>query len=167
MRDQAAYNPRVAAMPKHARARYLKDVARYKAGRNKPPTREQAKAWLDPIRNALAEIRTGEIDTYRGYAITRIHWKDEDFARVDFAINGFLALIERLMPDMDTGCMKRVSKKLTNGILLEVSEVDECSRLLRTVENRLLDFTRAELIDAANTEMTIIELERLGIKEAA
>lgn len=147
--------------------RHQAAVARYQAGKQKPPTRKQAAAWLAPIRKALAEIRTGEVDAVRGYAITRIHWADEDFARVDHAINGFMALINRLMPDIDTGPMKRLSKKLEAGILLEVGEVIECQALIATIENRMLEFRRCDLTNAANTEMLIIELERLGLKEAA
>lgn len=147
--------------------RHQAAVARYQAGKQKPPTRKQAAAWLAPIRKALAEIRTGEVDAVRGYAITRIHWADEDFARVDHAINGFMALINRLMPDIDTAPMKRLSKKLEAGILLDANEVIECQALVGTIEDRLLEFRRCDLTDAANTEMLIIELERLGLKEAA
>lgn len=147
--------------------RHQAAVARFKAGKQKPPTRSQAQAWLAPIRKAFAELRQGEIDSYRGYAITRIHWADDDFARVDHAINGFLALIERLMPDVDLSPLRKVSKKLSNGILLEISEVDACIALLKPVEDRLMTFKRCELIDAANTEMVKIEFERLGLLEAA
>lgn len=142
-------------------------VARYQAGLLKPPTRKQAQAWLAPIRRALLDLRTGEIDAYRGYAITRIHWADDDFARVDHAINGFVALIERLMPDLDLGPLRRVSKKLESGVLLTLAEVNSCLALLEPVENRLMSFRRCDLVDAANTEMVSIELERLGLKDAA
>ena len=138
-----------------------------KAGHNKPPTRAQAKAWLAPIRKAFSEMLTGEVDAYRGYAITRIHHADNDFARIDHAANGFTALIERLMPDFDISAIKRVSKKLENGILLEAAEVHECLAMLKQCENRLIKFRRADLVDAANTEMVNIEMDRLGLKDAA
>lgn len=147
--------------------RHAAAVARYQAGKNKPPTRKQAKAWLAPIRKALAEIMTGEVDTHRGYPITRIHWADNDVARIDHAINGFVALIERLMPDLDSSPMKRMSKKLEAGALLELHEVTACQSLIDSVEDLLLKFKRSDLVDAANTEMVVIELERLGLKEAA
>lgn len=140
---------------------------RYEAGRKKPPTRKQIQAWLDPIRKAMAEIKTGEVYSYRGYAITRIHHSDNDFARVDHAINGFVGLMDRLLKDVDTSCMKKVSAKLGAGVLLNIEEVQACIDLLNIVEERLMKFTRAELVDAANTEMINIELERLGVKEAA
>lgn len=147
--------------------RHRTACARYDAGKAKPPTRAQARAWLAPIRKAFAEMLGGEIDSYRGYAITRIHHADNDFARIDHAANGFMALIERLMPNFDLSPIKRVSKKLENGILLEASEVHECLALLKQCEDRLIMFRRSELVDAANTEMINIELERLNIKEAA
>lgn len=71
------------------------------------------------------------------------------------------------MPDLDTGPMKRLSKKLEAGVLLELYEVTSCKALIDTVEDRLLKFKRRELVKAAEVEMTIIELERLGLKEAA
>lgn len=89
--------------------RHQAAVARYKSGRKKPPTRREIKAWLDPIRKAMAELRTGEVDSFQGYAITRIHWADEDFARIDHAINGFDALISRLLPDFDLSPFRNVS----------------------------------------------------------
>lgn len=147
--------------------RHAQAIAQYQAGKQKPPTRKQAQAWLAPIRKALAEIMTGEVDTHRGYPITRIHWADNDVARIDHAINGFVALMERLMPDLDTGPMKRLSKKLEAGVLLELHEVTACQALIDSVEDRLLKFKRSDLVDAANTEMMVIELERLGLKEAA
>ena len=157
----------IANLNKRERARYLAACARYKTDRQKPPSRRQMQAWLLPIRKALAEIRTGEVDSYRGYPITRIHHADNDFARVDFAVNGFLALISRLMPDYDLSPMRRLSKKLENGVLLELAEVNECGALLNDIEERLLTFTRAQLKDAADLEMIVIELERLDLKEAA
>jgi len=146
-----------------ARARYLASCARYQAEKQKPPTRKQARAWLAPIRKAFTEMLSGEIDSHRGYAITRIHHADNDFARIDHAINGFLALIERLMPNFDLSPIKRVSKMLENGILLEASEVHECLAILKQCEDRLIMFSRNELVDAANTEMVRIEMERLGL----
>ena len=124
-------------------------------------------AWLAPIRKAFREIKTGEVDSHRGYAITRIHWADEDFARVDHCINGFTAMLDRLMPDFDTGAMKRISKKLSAGVLLTHDEVEACFVVLKQCEDRLIKYKRSELMDAALTEQVNIELERLGMKEAA
>lgn len=111
--------------------------------------------------------RSCEVDSHRGYAITRIHWADEDFARVDHCINGFVALIKRLMPEFDVCALDRVSRKLTNGVLLTHEEVEACFAAINRCEDRLIEFTRDQLIDAARTEQVNIELERMGLKDAA
>jgi len=155
----------LAGLSPRSRAKYLAACDRYHAGKQKPPTRKQAQAWLAPIRSAFCEIKTGEIDAYLGYAITRIHHADNDFARVDQCINGFLAMLDRLMPEFDTSAMKRVSEKLESRILFEHSEVDDCFKTLNACEDALIKFKRADLIYAAKVEMINIELERLGMKE--
>jgi len=76
-------------------------------------------------------------------------------------------LIERLMPDFDLSAIRRVSKKLENGVLLEAKEVHECLAMLKRCEDVLIKFRRFELVEAANVEMINIELERLGLKAAA
>jgi len=157
----------IASLSPRARAHYLTACARYQADKQKPPTRKQAQAWLAPIRRAFNEIRTGEADAYRGYIVTRIQWKDEDFARVDHCINGFTAMLDRLMPEFDTGAMKKVSKKLANGVLLEHKEVDACFANLNACEDALIKFKRSDLMDVSQTEMINIELERMGLKVAA
>lgn len=141
--------------------------ARYLANKAKPPTRKQAKTWLSPIRDAIAEMRTGEVDAIRGYAVTRLHTGD-DWARIDHCINGFLCLIERLMPDVDLDPLRTVSKRLANGVPLTVDLLDSCAAILNVVEGRLITIARRDLIDAANLEQTICEVERLGLdREAA
>ena len=157
----------IASLNKRERARYLAACARYQADKQKPPTRSQAQAWLAPIRKAFNEMRTGEVDSVRGYAITRIHWKDEDYARVDHCINGFLALFARLAPGFDTSAMRKVSKKLEHGVLIEYHEVDACFVTLNACEDLLLTFKRADLIEASQVEMINIEMERMGLKVAA
>ena len=52
-------------------------------------------------------------------------------------------------------------------MLIEYHEVDACFVTLNACEDLLLTFKRATLIDAANTESINIELELLGLKEAA
>lgn len=46
-------------LPPKVRARYLASCDRFAVDKNKPPTRKQARAWLDPIRKAFNEIKTG------------------------------------------------------------------------------------------------------------
>jgi len=138
--------------------------AQYIAGNNKTPTRKQAAAWLAPIRKAFREMKSGECDAYRGYAITRIHHCDNDFARVDYCINGFVAMLERVAPNFDVSAMRKVSKRLENGVLMTVEEIDACFLLLNQCETLLTKIPRNVLKDAAQTEQINIEFELLGLK---
>lgn len=131
-------------MSKRIKAHHLAACDRYEAGHGKPPTRKQAQAWLAPIRRAFVQIKSGEVDAHRGYPITRIHHADNDFARIDHCINGFAAMLERLAP-----------------------EFDACFRRINACEDLLITFSRAQLKAAALTEQVNIELERIGLKEAA
>ncbi len=78
-----------------------------------------------------------------------------------------VALIKRLMPEFDVCALDRVSRKLTNGVLLTHEEVEACFAAINRCEDRLIEFTRDQLIDAARTEQVNIELERMGLKDAA
>ena len=55
-------------------------------------TRKQVTGWLLPIRSALKEMLSGEVDSIKGYAVTRLHHGDE-YERVDFclAVGEFVA----------------------------------------------------------------------------
>lgn len=141
-------------------------VARYQAGKQKAPTRKQAQAWLAPIVGALAELRSGSVDAIKGYPVTRLGAGD-DYARIDWAINGFLALLDRLMPDLDTAPLSRLAKLLEIGTPLRLADLDACTGVLHQIESRLIKIPRQTLVDTALIEQINIELERIGVKEAA
>src|SRR5574343_9977 len=143
--------------------RHRSVVDSHMAGSIKPPSRKHARAWLAPIRAAFNEIKSGEVDSHHGYAITRINRHDTDFARIDHCINGFIAMISRLAPEFDLSAMRKVGKKLEVGILLTHEEVESCFKTLNSVEDLLIGFSRQALKDAAQTEQIKIELERMGI----
>lgn len=136
------------------------------ARRQRRVTRAEARSWLAPIRNTFAQMMQGEVDAINGYPVTRLHQGD-DYARVDHCIAGFRALMSRLLPGTDTTPLARVEKRLANGVPVTHAELEACMRLFREVETQLLRFTRQQLMDAATTEQIAIELEALGLKEAA
>ena len=63
--------------------------------------------------------------------------------------------------------IRKAFNEMRTGVLIEYHEVDACFVTLNACEDLLLTFKRATLIDAANTESINIELELLGLKEAA
>ena len=129
-------------------------------------TRKKIRSWLAPIRACFAQMRSGEVDSIRGYAVTRLDQKDE-YARIDFCINGFSALIDRLCPDVDTAPLHRISKALANGVPLTIAEIDSALSLLHRCENRLIKRTVADVKSAVLTEQVCIEINELGLREAA
>lgn len=129
-------------------------------------TRRQARAWLSPMRRSFHAMRAGEIDAVRGYPVTRLHEQD-DYVRIDYAIAGFRGLIERLQIPVDLDPLFAIEKRLASGVLLEVRAIDEALAMLHTVEDSLLKFSRAEVKSAVLDEQIVIELEALGLKEAA
>lgn len=130
-------------------------------------TRRQARSWLDPMRRTFREMaETGAVDSVQGYAVTRLHTGD-DYARVDYAIAGFRALIERLWPGTDLAPLVRIEKRLASGNMIERADLVATFTLLNDIERRLMKKTVREVKDAVLAEQIIIEMEQLGIKEAA
>lgn len=129
-------------------------------------TRRQIRHWLTPMRKSFMEMRSGEVDAIQGYAVTRLDATDE-YARIDWAINGFAAVIERLAPDLDTKPLHKVSKRLANGISLTVADLDRCLALLASAETLLIRIPRSKIRAAVLLEQIAIEAERAGLLEAA
>lgn len=142
--------------------KYRQMQAQYEADTKRPPTRAQARAWLQPLRDAFGEMRTGEVDAVKGYAVTKLRWVDEDYARIDHCIAGFLGLTDRLFPELDTTALRKVGAKLANGVMLTHQEVDACFRVIGKCEDLLLTVSRQALKDAAQVEMIRIELDRIA-----
>jgi hypothetical protein len=147
------------------KAKHLALQAQFDAGSTKRTPRKKIKKWLDPIRNAVKPLRTGEIDAYRGYAVTRIPHVDNNLARVDFVINGFTGMLDRVAPTICTKHLKTVSKKLAAGVMLAPVEVESCFVELNACEDLLCKLSPSALKDAAHTEMIAIEFSRIGVIE--
>lgn len=130
-------------------------------------TRRQVQAWLSPMRSCFRGIRqSGEAETIRGYAVTRLHHADE-YARVDFCVAGFRGLLARVLPFLDVSPLLTIERKLANGVPLTVAELDGAFGLLRRCESLLVGMPKETIINAVQVEQIAIELESLGIKEAA
>lgn len=77
-------------------------------------TRRQARSWLSPMRDCFLQMLEGEVDAINGYPVTRLH-HDDDYARIDYCIAGFRALLDRLCPEIDTAPLARLEKRLANA----------------------------------------------------
>lgn len=125
-------------------------------------TRKQVQALLAPIRAAFKELLTGECTAVRGYAITRINQHDE-YARVDHCIAGFRCFLNRLMPDISTDPLLKIEKRLANGVLLDVDDIEATLRLLRSIEKPLMRQRVCDVLSAVLDEQILIEVEALGL----
>ena len=123
-------------------------------------TRRQIQAWLQPIRSCMKELRGGEVSCIRGYPVTRLNGEDE-YARVDFCLAGFRALLARLCPEIMSGQLERIEKKLANGAPLTVAEIDDALALLRRCEDALIRHSVDAIKSAVLTEQCVIEMDSL------
>jgi len=119
-------------------------------------TRRNARQWLDPLRKSLREMRrTGEIDSVRGYPIIEVTGAA---CRIDFAVQGFTALLERLRLPCSTSRVKRLAARLAAGVPITVAEVDHALSDLRGAEDALVGIPAARIQSAVLTEQLAIEL---------
>ena len=125
-------------------------------------TRRQARAWLEPMRSCLRGIRaTGESDTIRGYAVTRLHDRD-DYARIDYCIAGFRGLTDRICPHIDSKPLLRLEQRFAAGSPLTIELIDDALRMLRIVEDELMKHTVDAVKDAVLTEQILIEMDAIA-----
>ena len=125
-------------------------------------TRRQVRAWFYPIRKTFNDMRrTGEVDSVRGYAVTRLH-NNDDYARIDYCIAGWRGCLSRLFPDADLSPMERIEKRLASGVLLTVAEIDEAQRLLNQMEDRMTGLPSETIRSAVLTEQLAIEIDAMS-----
>lgn len=143
------------------------EIARFKAGKNKPLERRRIQAFMSPITNAMNQILSGEIDVDENdVPITRLNHLD-GWEAFDECINGFVAAMARAIPDVDLNPLRYVSSDLRNGKMMSQKKAIAARQTLRVIEDRLTKCTWNELTSAVDTTRIEIEMERLGLKEAA
>ena len=125
-------------------------------------TRRKVEAWLSPIRKALAEMRSGYADSIKGYAVTRLHNRD-DYVRLDYCLAGFRCLINRLFPDADTAPLLKLETRLAHGVPITEQDIDSALALLKALEKPLMRMSAAAVSDAVIAEQIRNEFEALGV----
>ena len=123
-------------------------------------TRRQVDGWFLPIRRALNEMLTGEVDSIRGYAVTRLHHGDE-YERVDYCIAGFVGVLSRIFPDLDLSPMTKLQRLLASGTPIHAADVHKALALLKSPETPLIKEDWHRVKSCLTTEMIAIELQDL------
>ena len=125
-------------------------------------TRRQVTGWLLPIRSALNEMLSGEVDSIRGYAVTRLHNGDE-YERVDWCMAGFVGVLSRIFPDLDLSPMTKLQRLLAAGTPIHAEDVHKALALLKSLETPLIKEDWHRIKACLTTEMLSIEFSELGI----
>ncbi len=147
---------------------HLASCARYNAGKSKPLERRRVQSFLSPITRAFNQIVTGEtdVDAVTAIPITRLSHKDA-WEETHLCINGFVAAMERLLPDVDLGPLRWVSTDLEKGKLISEKKILSAKRILKEIEDRMIRCTWQQVMEATQTTQIEIHMEQLGLKEAA
>ena len=123
-------------------------------------TRKQVTGWLLPIRSALKEMLSGEVDAIRGYAVTRLHNGDE-YERVDFCIAGFVGVLSRIFPELDLSPMTKLQRLLAAGTPIHAADVHKALALLKSLETPLIKEDWHRIKACLTTEMLSIEFSEM------
>ena len=73
----------------------------------------------------------------------------------------------RLMPDVDLGPLYFVASDLRKGKLMTPAKAQAAHRTLKIIEDRMTTYTWNEVSSAVDTTRIEIEIERLGLRQAA
>lgn len=129
---------------------------------SKPPERRQIRRWLDPIRRSITQMKRHDVDTVRGYAVTRLFHAD-NYGNVHEALEGFAFFIGRLVPGANVAPFSKLAKHLHSGVPVESTLIDNCASILHDIERAMIKIPRNVIIDTARDTTIAIEFELLGL----
>lgn len=142
-------------------------IAKCKAAKDKPLERRRVKSFMEPITKAFASILQGSVEVDdNNTPITRLPHNDS-WEALDACIEGFVSAMGRLLPDVDLDPLRHVASDLRKGKLMTVAKAQKAMQTLQVIEDRMTRCTWNEVARAVDTTRIEIELERLGLKEAA
>ena len=121
-------------------------IAQCKAAKDKPLERRRVRSFMEPI--------------------TRLPHNDK-WEALDACIEGFCCAMGRLMPDVDLGPLYFVASDLRKGKLMTPAKAQAAHRTLKIIEDRMTTYTWNEVSSAVDTTRIEIEIERLGLRQAA
>ena len=142
-------------------------IAKCKAAKDKPLERRRVKSFMEPITKAFASILQGSVEVDdNNTPITRLPHNDS-WEALDACIEGFVAAMGRLLPDVDLDPLRHVASDLRKGKLMTVAKARKAWETLQIIEDRMTRCTWNEVASAVDTTRIEIEFERLGLKMAA
>jgi len=128
----------------------------------RPPARRQIRRWLEPIRRSITQMKRHEVDSVRGYAVTRLFHAD-NYGNVHEALEGFALFISRLMTGVDVTPFSKLARLLHSGVPVESTLIDDCASILHDIEREMIRIPRNVILDTARDTTIAIEFELLGL----
>lgn len=125
-------------------------------------TRRHVRAWLSPIRACFNQMKTGEVDSMDGYAVTQLH-EGDDYVRIDYCIAGFRGMINRVLPQFDDSPLLTLEQKLSENDLLTHQEVEAAMTLLRQCETALVGLPVSLVVSASRDEQIAVNFQQMGV----
>lgn len=142
-------------------------IAKCKAAKDKPLERRRVRSFMEPITSAFASILQGSVACDdNDIPITRLPHNDQ-WEALDACIEGFVSAMSRLFPDIDMNPLRYVASDLRKGKLMTTAKAKAAWHTIRIIEDRMTKCTWNEVASAVDTTRIEIEMERLGLKEAA
>ena len=154
--------------PNKAMRRFYR-TADARANLQRRPHIIQVHRTFAPIYELLRELRNGEAQTVQGRLVMR-DW-GSDLIEVAPALDGWVCCSQRIVEGeslkIDLRPLQRLQRHIANGVMLTLEMIDAAESVTEACERAYTQIPRERLIDYSRTEMIAIELDSLGLREAA
>ena len=128
------------------------------------PSLVETLAIFKPIIAGIHSLR-GDVPTINGYPAFIDHLGQ--WSRIDQALSGWIDCWKRMDPSFDCTPLAKLAKKLEYGTPVFEDEIESCVALINKQISRFMTLPTERIIHHAMTEQISIQLEQIGIKEAA
>ena len=128
-------------------------------------SRRGAAVMCSPIRAGFMALRSGYVDTIDGKP-SFTDWTGEQ-SPIAGSLLGWVDCWQRFNTGLDFTAHLILHKKLTDGALLTIAEIDAAIALLRQQEALLPRLPHDFIKNQTNTELIAISMDELGISREA
>lgn len=125
---------------------------------------DEAYRIFDPVRKLLSALR-GEVETINGYPVS-MDW-DGRYARIDFMLISWSECWDKLFKTESNTPLRRLAAKLANGVPLFESDLDDAEAVLDVQQSAMVRMRASDVASSMTTQQIAIQLENLGLLEAA
>lgn len=132
------------------------------------PSIFEMKALFDPIFKTMADLASGEVEHEKGIPIMLF---DGEWAAIHSAMIGWACCWDRICRDQgvdfDSSPLRKLSKKLENGVMLEVSDIEQARANIELTRQVFMRTPASVLKQHSITEQIAIEFEKRDLIKVA